>query len=263
MPYKRVGKCIYKELTNGKLSKDPVGCSDSIEKAEKYLKALYASEVKENINEELSPEVSQKAKIIFKSIINSRGDKLFNKMGLEAEQYAYATAINQAKRALNKPETPEDMNQDDTLKEMVKAALTKSVDEKKSFPDLTGDGKITRADILKARGVDLAEDNDEVIDFKEYSKSRELSEDDWKQSDDESDMAKGQLLDLIHTANALEELIKDGTQLDAWVQAKLTKAQDYIASVYQYMKGEEEQKNDKLPVVIDLTQKVMERLKTK
>lgn len=262
MPYKRVGKCIYKELTNGKLSKDPVGCSDSIEDAKKYLKALYASEMKENLNEALTPEVSQKAKSIFKAIINSRGDKLFNKMGLEAEQYAYATAINQAKRALNKPETPEtpeDMNQDDTLKEMVKAALTKSMDEKKSFPDLTGDGKVTKADILKARGVEL----DEVIDFKEYLKSQDLSEDDWKQSDDESDMAKGQLLDLIHTANALEELIKDGTQLDAWVQAKLTKAQDYIASVYQYMKGEEEQKNDKLPVVIDLTQKVMERLKTK
>ena len=41
MPYKRVGKCIYKELTNGKLSKDPVGCSDSIEDAKKYLKAYF------------------------------------------------------------------------------------------------------------------------------------------------------------------------------------------------------------------------------
>jgi hypothetical protein len=31
---------------------------------------------------------------------------------------------------------------------------------KKSFPDLTGDGKVTKADILKARGVDLDEDLD-------------------------------------------------------------------------------------------------------
>jgi len=29
------------------------------------------------------------------------------------------------------------------------------IDEKKSFPDLTGDGKITYADILKGRGVKL------------------------------------------------------------------------------------------------------------
>lgn len=32
------------------------------------------------------------------------------------------------------------------------------VDEAKDFPDLTGDGKITRADILKGRGVDLDEE---------------------------------------------------------------------------------------------------------
>lgn len=35
---------------------------------------------------------------------------------------------------------------------------SKNIDErKKSFPDLTGDGKVTRADILKGRGVDLKE----------------------------------------------------------------------------------------------------------
>jgi hypothetical protein len=32
------------------------------------------------------------------------------------------------------------------------------VDEAKDFPDLTGDGKVTRADILKGRGVDLDEE---------------------------------------------------------------------------------------------------------
>lgn len=32
------------------------------------------------------------------------------------------------------------------------------VDEAKEFPDLTGDGKVTRADILKGRGVDLDEE---------------------------------------------------------------------------------------------------------
>ena len=31
------------------------------------------------------------------------------------------------------------------------------VDEAKQFPDLTGDGEVTRADILKGRGVDLNE----------------------------------------------------------------------------------------------------------
>jgi hypothetical protein len=234
MPYKRVGKCVYKKLTNGKLSKNPVGCSDSIEDAKDYLKALYATEIKENLNEELSSEISQKAKTIFKAIINSRGDELYQKMGLEAEPYIYGTAINQAKKAIGK----QDMEKDEQLKEMVKNALSKPKHEP-------------------------IKDIDEVIDFKEYSNSQDLFEDDWEQKDDESDMAKSQLSSIIDTAHSLENLIQNGEQLDAWVQAKLTKAQDYLNSVHQYIEGEKKQNNSKLPTVIDLTQKVMERLKTK
>ena len=42
---------------------------------------------------------------------------------------------------------------------------------KKKFPDLTGDGKVTRADILKGRGVKLAEEEDleEVKDVDEIN----------------------------------------------------------------------------------------------
>jgi hypothetical protein len=43
------------------------------------------------------------------------------------------------------------------LREMVRAALMQPMAEKKEFPDLTGDGKVTKADILKARGVELNE----------------------------------------------------------------------------------------------------------
>lgn len=38
MPYERKGKCVYKKDTGEK-----VGCSDTVEKAEEYLKALYAN----------------------------------------------------------------------------------------------------------------------------------------------------------------------------------------------------------------------------
>jgi len=43
MPYERKGNCVYKDT--GK----KVGCSKSVEGAEKYLKALYASEMKEDL----------------------------------------------------------------------------------------------------------------------------------------------------------------------------------------------------------------------
>jgi hypothetical protein len=39
----------------------------------------------------------------------------------------------------------------------------KSMNEKSSFPDLTGDGEVTKADILKGRGVDLKGDDEDEL----------------------------------------------------------------------------------------------------
>tara|TARA_Y100001973_G_C5177810_1_gene323100 strand:+ start:1050 stop:1328 length:279 start_codon:yes stop_codon:yes gene_type:complete len=41
------------------------------------------------------------------------------------------------------------------------AELGKAPVQEKKFPDLTGDGKVTQADILKGRGVDLDDDEEE------------------------------------------------------------------------------------------------------
>ncbi len=52
------------------------------------------------------------------------------------------------------------------------------VSEKKKFPDLTGDGKVTQADILKGRGVDLDdEDSDEEEEDKDDKKAQKESVD--------------------------------------------------------------------------------------
>jgi hypothetical protein len=66
-----------------------------------------------------------------------------------------------------------------------------------------------------------------------------IKEDDWKQGDDESDMAKSQLHSIESNTSKLLSKIDNNEQLDAWVQAKLTKAQDYLQSVYDYLCGEE------------------------
>lgn len=58
---------------------------------------------KHNISEGLSPEVSKKAKTIFKSMINDRRDQLFKRYGAEAEKVAYGKAIAQAKREFESP----------------------------------------------------------------------------------------------------------------------------------------------------------------
>tara|TARA_R110002074_G_scaffold109763_1_gene236536 strand:+ start:1458 stop:1631 length:174 start_codon:yes stop_codon:yes gene_type:complete len=50
MPYKRVGKCVYKKMRDGSQGKKK-GCSSSVSKAKRYLKKLYS--VEEIIREEL------------------------------------------------------------------------------------------------------------------------------------------------------------------------------------------------------------------
>ena len=103
------------------------------------------------------------------------------------------------------------------LKQLLKEA---QFDPKKS--DLNHDGKLSSYE--KKRGEAIAAN---------------MKEDDWMQPDDESDMAHGQLYNIKELATKLCNMIKEGDQLDAWVQAKLTKAEDYLHSVYNYMRGEE------------------------
>jgi hypothetical protein len=84
--------------------------------------------------------------------------------------------------------------------------------------------------------------------FSEGKKS--LKEDDWMQADDESDMANSQLRSIHSNASKIENLIGDGDQLDAWVQAKLTKAEDYLDSVAGYLEGE--QRVEKVDAIINI-----------
>ena len=123
------------------------------------------------------------------------------------------------------------------IKEAVKSALINPISEKKGR-DLTGpegkpDDKIDSIDYLAAR--DLA--------IKKAMTKKPLQEDDWMQADDESKMAGSQLTSIKQNVNKLAGLIDDGEQLDAWVQAKLTKAEDYLTSVHNYLQGEEVQEN--------------------
>lgn len=46
--------------------------------------------------------------------------------------------------------------------------------------------------------------------------------------DNEGQMARSQLLQILSSAQILMQFIDDGEQLPAWVQSKLTKAADYL-----------------------------------
>ena len=53
--------------------------------------------------------------------------------------------------------------------------------------------------------------------------------------DEEGAMAKRQLHDMESYARELSEMLTDETQLESWVQAKLTKAADYLKTVKDYV----------------------------
>jgi hypothetical protein len=59
-----------------------------------------------------------------------------------------------------------------------------------------------------------------------------------KEYDYEGQMARTQLISIVKNAKSLFDSIGDKTQLQAWVQSKLTKAEDYLNAVRSYLEGE-------------------------
>jgi len=62
--------------------------------------------------------------------------------------------------------------------------------------------------------------------------------------DYEGGMAKSQMLKMKKYAMALCDMVDDETQLEAWVQAKITKASDYMSAVYHYLDYQNSKMNE-------------------
>ena len=194
------------------------------------------------INEPFTSEESQEIYQNFKTIINSRLDKLYNSKGSDGEQYAYSIAVKQMRKKqaekLAEPTPEEPMEQGDKLKEMIQSALSKPLNEKKkSFPDLTGDGKVTKADILKARGVELDEDLD------------------LGHTDDEPHMLKADLYRIGKYAMELYKMVDqfEGDQevdFPHWWQAKIIEAKNMLVSAKHYL--DFEIKEPQLDAMVDV-----------
>jgi len=219
MPYERKGKCIYNKKTGEKK-----GCSSSVGKAKSHMRALYAAE-KGSIKEETSKitqAILDRAEDIYQAMKASSGRKAVKKYGADAEDVLRGRAMNIAKKQVK-------MKNTDRLKEIIKKKLatppSKNIDEKKSFPDLTGDGKVTKADILKGRGVELEEDLD------------------LGHEDDEPHMIKAELYKIGKYAMELYQMVDQfegpgEVDFPAWWQSKITNAASMISSAKHYLEFE-------------------------
>ena len=162
------------------------------------------------LQEAFSPEESDKIYSNFLAIVNDskRRDKLVRKHGANAENVAYGTAVNQVKKqAANKIEEP--MDQEQKLKEMVKAALSKPLDE----------------DATEEQGI---------ID-------EPISEDlDLGHQDNEPHMLKADLYRIGKYAMELYKMVDqfEGEQevdFPHWWQAKIIEAKDMLISAKHYL----------------------------
>ena len=123
-------------------------------------------------------------------------------------------------------------------KKMKKEELAEIVKE------LLGEAKAYKITSATGQTTTQSFSNDaEANDFKTKNSNirnvQALEEDDLQDPNDESDMAKSQLHKTAKYSIELLQMIKDGQQLDAWVQAKLTKVADYMDAVKHYLEGEE------------------------
>jgi hypothetical protein len=107
-------------------------------------------------------ELDKREEIILQMKKNKQS--LVKKYGKDAEKVMYGRATNIAKKQTKEMD-------ENKLREYIQQALSNPLSEKKKpFPDLTGDGKITKADILKGRGVELDENKEEA--WKKFQKEK-------------------------------------------------------------------------------------------
>jgi hypothetical protein len=183
--------------------------------------------MKPSVNEPFTSEESQEIYQNFKTIINSRLDKLYDEKKSDGEQYAYSIAVKQMRnKQANKTEEP--MDKETKLKEMIQSALSKPLSEKKG-KDLDKDGDIDSKDYLAAR--DLA-----------IKKAKgKLEEDlDLGHTDNEPHMLKADLYRIGKYSMELYKMVDkfdNGQEVDFphWWQSKIIKAKDMLISAKHYL----------------------------
>jgi len=161
---------------------------------------------------------------------------------------------------------------DNAPKNKIKESIHKLIQEvlaEGKFPDLTGDGEVTYADILKGRGViderDIKGKEERLVKTLKKSgkykkddpelyrlaagivkKQKAMKEDlDVGHQDDEPSMLKSDVYRIAKMAAMLYKQLNNYDQMPGevdfphWWQAKIIKAYDYLQAAYGYLDGEE------------------------
>jgi len=180
-----------------------------------------------DFNSEDSQEIMKK----FKSIISSRLDKLYNDFdgGVGGELYAYSIAVNSQRNKQEKESAIEEpMDKETKLKEMIQAALSKPLSEKKG-KDRDGDGDIDQQDYLIARDAAIKK-----------AKGKVDEDMDLGHEDNEPHMLKADLYRIGKYAMELYKIVDqfEGEQevdFPHWWQAKIINAKSCLVAAKHYL----------------------------
>jgi len=195
----------------------------------KYNKGAYARELKSILgNDDIKGYEFEDIEI----------DNEDNPINLSAEQAIALTRVAKNIRIpFNTEDNPEMYRENKTMKKKnikevgtlvtTKGGDTKYIDiDPKVAQQMKGDQDVT--DIETVTGTKIKEDD--------LNLTNNVGKDDY--IDDEGRMAKSQLYKMGKYAVKLHDMLNDMEQLPAWVQAKITKASDYMSMVYHYLEYE-------------------------
>lgn len=96
---------------------------------------------------------------------------------------------------------------------------------------------------------DQGEKNDEIrtgitaIDRNRHNQiQKKIIDENLNEQDYEGEMAIGELRAIAAKATEIADMLNTNTELEGWIQGKITKAKDYITSVHDYMKYHDTEK---------------------
>jgi hypothetical protein len=176
-------------------------------------------------------------------VVYKKGDHHIEKYGEDSfalykggKKQKYYTSIEAAKSAMN--EEVEQIDEKNVPTSPEKWAQAKSQAKAKFdvYPSAYANGWAAKKYKEMGGGwKSVSEEVKDKFDIGEY--------------DQEGDMAKSDLRSIIANSKRLHDMLEDSDNLPEWVQSKITKAEDYMSTVANYMASEmtEQVNNQNLP----------------
>ena len=187
---------------------------------------------KTDVKQDMAPkEMAERLKSVFDKVNGAKDpvktpewhkNRFKNKYGISFPETLKGINKDQA-LAMNKYANDMKITEADTKTYAGVDSVT-SMKKDPRYGTLSGDAKIDLEKKLKDGGA---------VELEEEEFTNDVGKDDYV--DDEGRMAKSQMYKTGKYAMKLHDMLDDMEQLPAWVQAKLTKASDYLSAVYHYL----------------------------